>query len=65
MPETRKFHPTQRGDPIGRPAAAPMAIVFRAIDTLKPDPSNHGSTARSRCGRSPTASGFLASTCRS
>ena len=40
MPETRKFHPTQRGDPIGRPAAAPMAIVFRAIDTLKPDPSN-------------------------
>src|SRR5262245_5127430 len=40
MPETRKFHPTQRGDPIGRPAAAPMAIVYRAIDTLKPDPAN-------------------------
>jgi len=64
MPETRKFHPTQRGDPIGRPAAAPMAIVFRAIDTLKPDPSNPRRHSR-RCGRSPTASGFLASTCRS
>jgi DNA modification methylase len=40
MPETREFRPTQRGDPIGRPAAAPMAIVYRAIDTLKPDPTN-------------------------
>lgn len=40
MPETRKFHRTQRGDPIGRPTVAPMAIVYRAIDTLKPDPSN-------------------------
>jgi hypothetical protein len=40
MPETRKFHQTQRGGPIGRPTAAPMAIVYRAIDTLKPDPSN-------------------------
>jgi ParB-like chromosome segregation protein Spo0J len=40
MPETRRFHSTQRGDPVGRPTAAPMAIVYRAIDTLKPDPSN-------------------------
>src|SRR5262249_29713965 len=40
MPEKRKFHPTQRGDPIGRPTVAPMAIVYRAIDTLQPDPAN-------------------------
>jgi DNA modification methylase len=40
MPGTRKFLPMQGNDQVGRRAAARMSIVYRAINTLKPDPAN-------------------------
>ena len=40
MPGTRKFRSMQGNNQVVSRAAAPMSIVYRAIDTLKPDPTN-------------------------
>src|SRR5215472_2206219 len=40
MPGTRKFRPMQGNKQVVSRAAVAMSIVYRAIDTLKPDPTN-------------------------